>query len=165
MNVSTFEFFCSSLATFLCKQYRNMRYAVPIQIKVAVAILRLATGNSMHSIADLYRIGISTSQMVVSQFVTAVNTLMLKKFIRWPSTAVMNKFAEEFQNLHIISYVVGAIDGSHIPIIASRLHAADYYNYKGFHSILLHDVVSNKCFFGDFDIGWAGSMHDANCGE
>ena len=82
MNVSTFEFFCLSLATFLYKQYINMRYAVPVQIKVAIAILRLATGNSMQSIADLYKIGLSTSQMAVSQFVTAMNTLMLKKFIR-----------------------------------------------------------------------------------
>ena len=53
------------------------------------------------------------------------------------------------------------MDGSHIPIIALCLHAADYYNRKDFHSILLKGVVSNKCLFWDFDIAWAGSMHDA----
>lgn len=76
----------------------------------------------------------------------------------------MDKFVEESQNLHIIPYVVGTVNGSHIPIIAPRLHAADYYNRKGFHSILLQGVVSSKCFFRDFDIRWAGSMHDANYG-
>ena len=54
------------------------------------------------------------------------------------------------------------MDGSHIPIVAPRLHAPDYYNRKRFHSILLQGVVSAKCLFWDFDIGWAGSMHDAN---
>jgi hypothetical protein len=74
----------------------------------------------------------------------------------------MDKYAEEFESLHNISYVVGAVDGSHIPIVALRLHTADYYNRKGLHSVFLQDVVLNKCLFGDFDIGWAGSMHDAN---
>ena len=74
----------------------------------------------------------------------------------------MDRYAEEFQGIHQIPYVVGAVDGSHIPIVAPQLHAADYYNRKGFHSILLQGVVSAKCLFWDFDIGWAGSMHDAN---
>ena len=77
----------------------------------------------------------------------------------------MNKFVREFENIHGIPYVVGAVDGSHIPIVAPRLHAADYYNRKGFHSILLQGVVSSKCMFWNFDIGWAGSMHDANLWE
>jgi hypothetical protein len=40
MDVSTFEFLCSSLATFLHRQDTNMRFAIPIQIKVVVAISR-----------------------------------------------------------------------------------------------------------------------------
>ena len=87
---------------------------------------------------------------------------MLKRFIRWLSTTVTVEFAEEFQSMHHIPYVVGVVHGSHIPIVAPRLHAADYYNGKGFHSILLQGVVLSKCLFWDFDIGWAGSMHDAN---
>lgn len=137
MDASTFEFLCSSLATFLQRQDMNIQSAIPVQIKVAVAISRLATGNFMQSIVDLYRIGLSTSQLAVSQFSSAVNSILLKKFIRWPSTTVMEKFAQEFQNLHHIPYVVGAVDGSYISIIAPRLHATDYYNRKGFHSILL----------------------------
>jgi hypothetical protein len=79
-----------------------------------------------------------------------------KKFIRWPFTAVIDKLAEEFQRIHQIPYVVGVVDGSHIPIVAPRLHAADYYNCKGFHSVLLQGVVSSKCFFLGFRhrLGW-----------
>ena len=74
----------------------------------------------------------------------------------------MDKFVRDFENIYEIPYVVGAVDGSHIPIVVPRLHAGDYYNRKSFHSILLQGVVSSKCFFWDFDIGWVGSMHDAN---
>ena len=162
MDVSTFEYLCCTLAPSLQRQDTRMRLAVPVRVKVAVSISRLATGNSMRSIADLYRIGLSTSQLAVSQFTAAMKSVLLKKFIRWPSAPVMEKFAQEFEDLQNIPYVVGAVDGSHIPIVAPRLHATDYYNRKGFHSILLQGVVSSKCLFWDFDIGWAGSMHDAN---
>ena len=95
-------------------------------------------------------------------FCVAIKKKLLRKFISWLAPATMGRYAEEFQDLYQIPYVVGAVDGSHIPIIAPRLHAADYYNRKGFHSLLLQGVVSAKCLFWDFDIGWAGSMHDAN---
>ena len=162
IDVSTFEYLCSTLAPSLLKQDTNMRSAISVEVKVAVAISRLATSNSMQTIADLYRIGLSTSQLAVSQFVGAIKSILLKKFIRWPSTSTMEKFASEFENIHGISYVVGAVDGLHIPIVAPRFHTADYYNRKGFHSILLHGVVSSSCLFWDFDIGWAGSLHDDN---
>jgi hypothetical protein len=69
---------------------------------------------------------------------------------------------QDLTNLHKIPYVARVFDGSHIPIIAPRQYMSDYYNRKGFHSILLQAVVSSKCLFRASDIGWAGSMHDAN---
>ena len=162
MDISTFEYLCSTLAPALLKQDTNMQSAIPVQVKVAVAISRLATGNFLQTIADLYRIGLSTSQLAVTQFTGAIKTILLQKFIRWPSTSTMEQFAREFENLHQIPYVVGAVDGLHIPIVAPRFHVADYYNRKGFYSVLLHGVVSSKCLFWDFDIGWAGSLYNAN---
>ena len=162
MDVSTFEYLCCILAPDLHRRDTNMRLAIPVEVKVAVSISRLATGNSMQCIADLYKIGLSSSQQAVSDFCIAIKKNLLRKFISWPAPATMERYAHEFQDLHQIPYVVGAVDGSHIPIIAPRLHAADYYNCKGFHLLLLQGVVSAKCLFWDFDIGWAGSMHDAN---
>lgn len=162
MDISTFQYLCSTLAPDLHRRDINMRGAIPVQVKVAVAITRLATGNSTQCIADLYRIGLSSAQVAVSQFCAAVKRNLLKKFIKWPSPAILERYAQEFQDLQQIPYVVGAVDGSHIPIVAPKLHAPDYYNRKGFHSVLLQGVVTSRCVFWDFDIGWAGSMHDAN---
>ncbi|XP_063813276.1 uncharacterized protein LOC135051001 [Pseudophryne corroboree] len=55
----------------------------------------------------------------------------------------------------------GAIDGTHIPIIAPRDNPADYYNRKGWHSIVLQAVVDHKYCFTDVFIGWPGRSHDA----
>ena len=162
MDVSTFEYLYTTLASAPTRKNTHLRLAVPVQVKVDVSISRLATCNSMQNIANLYKTGLSTSQAAVSQFTTTMKSLLLKKFIRWPSANIMDKFVTEFQNLHNIPYAVGAVDSSHIPIFVPRLHAAEYYNRKGFHSILLQSVVSSKCLLWDFDIGWAGSMHDVN---
>ena len=130
IDVLTFEYLCSTLAPDLQRQDTNMRLAIPVQVKVTVLISRLATGNFMQCIVDLYMIGLSSSQLIVSQFCVAIKANLLKKFITWPFPAIIERFAQEFQDLHEIPYVVGAVDGSHIPIVAPRLHAINYYNRK-----------------------------------
>ena len=56
-----------------------MRLAIPVQVKVAVSITRLAIGNFMQSIADLYRIGLSSSQLAVSQFCSGMKSIFTQE--------------------------------------------------------------------------------------
>ena len=65
MDVFTIEYLCSILALLLQRQDTNMRLAIPVQFNVDVSISRLETCNSMQSIAGLYRIGLSTSQVAM----------------------------------------------------------------------------------------------------
>ena len=44
----------------------------------------------------------------------------------------LEDISRNFEALHGIPYIVGAIDGSHIPILAPHEHAADYYYRKDF---------------------------------
>ena len=55
----------------------------------------------------------------------------------------------------------GAIDGSHIPILAPHNSATDYYNRKGYHSIVLQALVNHEYLFMNTYIGWPDSVHDA----
>ena len=54
-----------------------------------------------------------------------------------------------------------AVDGSHIPIIAPILCPKDYFNGKGFHSVILQGLVDHEYRFLDINVGWPGSVHDA----
>ena len=55
----------------------------------------------------------------------------------------------------------GAIDGSHVPVTPPALNHTDYYNRKGWYSVLIQAVVDHKYLFRDICVGWPGSVHDA----
>lgn len=137
MDVSTFRYLCSYLAPDLQRQNMNMRVAILVHMKVVVSISRLAIGNFMQCIADLYKIGFSSNQLGVSQIYVVIKIIFFQKIIKWSSSTIMDRYVQEFQDLHQILYVVGAVDGSHTLIVASRLHVAENYNRKIFHSIML----------------------------
>jgi hypothetical protein len=59
------------------------------------------------------------------------------------------------------SGVVGAIDGTHIPIPEPNENGALYYNRKNFPSILLQGICDNSMKFVDCYAGEVGSVHDA----
>ena len=56
----------------------------------------------------------------------------------------------------------GVIDGTHIPILhPAGDSGSDYYNRKGFYSIIMQAVVDYGGKFLDIYIGWPGKVHDA----
>ena len=56
--------------------------------------------------------------------------------------------------------MIGAIDGSHIPIKAPR-ECPENINRKDFHSILLQACCDHEMFFTNCYCGWPGSVHDS----
>ena len=66
-----------------------------------------------------------------------------------------------FESFWGFPQAVGAIDGSHIPIIKPAESASDYYNRKGYYSVLIQGLVDHRGIFLDVNIGWPGKVHDA----
>jgi hypothetical protein len=83
-----------------------------------------------------------------------------KKFVTFPSEHWFHEMAREFEALHDIPYIVGAIHGSHIPILAPVNGGEDYYYRKSFYSTMLQDIVDRICILWNYKIPWTGSMHD-----
>jgi hypothetical protein len=53
----------------------------------------------------------------------------------------------------------GAIDGTHIPLLAPMDNHVEYVNRKDFHSILMQAVTNCNYLYWDIVIGWPGCMH------
>ena len=58
----------------------------------------------------------------------------------------MKEIINEFEILWRFPQVIGAIYGSHIPILKPVESASDYFNRKGFYSIIIQGVVDSLGF-------------------
>ena len=157
----TFQFICDLVGPHLVRQDTNMRRAIPVEKRVAVALWRLATGNSYRTTGLVFGVGRCTALKLKDEFCLAL-LMTAKDFIKFPRGEVETRRAiEAFQELSCFPQVVGAIDGSHIPIIAPKNDPNDYYNRKQFHSIVLQGVADARGRFIHVSTGYAGSIHDA----
>ena len=95
------------------------------------------------------------------RFVKLLYRFCLKKYIKLPSGNLLQATIQEFETTFGFPQCAGAIDGTHIPIIAPHVNPKDYYNRKEFHSILMQAVVDSHYCFTDVLIGWPRSVHDA----
>ena len=71
------------------------------------------------------------------------------------------KVVEGFRDELGFPQCAGVVDGTHIPIISPTECPADYFNRKGWHSIIMQGMVNNAGCFTDVYIGWPGRVHDA----
>ena len=128
---------------------------------MAVALWRLATGNSYRTTGITFEIGRCTALKLKDEFCLALSRIS-GKFIKFPKGEPETRRAiVAFQDISCFPQVVGAIDGSHIPIIVPTEDANDYYNRKQFHSVILQGVANAQGRFIHVSTGYAGSIHDA----
>lgn len=135
---------------------------IPPEKILAIGLYRLACGNSYVSIAPVFNVGKST---IIEAVQDVVNVLYDRQnqYIKFPATiAETTECIATFQRTRSeLPNVVGTIDGTHIPIIAPRVDAVDYFNRYQQHDMIVQGVVNGTGKFIDAVAGFPGSAHDA----
>jgi len=85
----------------------------------------------------------------------------MRDYIKFPCGDDLNHVVDKFKTKWRVPQFLGAVDGCHIPICASSKQHTDYYNRKGWNSIIIQGLVDANYQFIDICIGWPGSIHDA----
>ena len=86
---------------------------------------------------------------------------LLPKYVRIPQGDSLHEIVEGLERCWGFPHAVGAIDGSHIPILKPVESASDYFNCICHYSVLMQAVVDFRGLFMDINIGWPGKVHDA----
>lgn len=161
MSRKTFELLCAELNPYLQRKNTNLRSAVSVEARVAVTIWRLATNSEYRTIAELFGLGRSTVGEIVLDTCEVIVNHLFHRYVYMPQGERLRQVIEDFETRWGFPQVAGAIDGTHIPIIKPNDSASDYFNRKGFYSVIMQAVVDSSGLFLDSYIGWPGKVHDA----
>ena len=161
MSRETFHVVCDQLRPHIQRQSTTFREPVSVEARVAVTIWRLGSNVEYRTIAALFGLGRSTVGEIVVDTCEMIATHLMPKYVHIPEGNSLREVICGFEERWGFPQTVGAIDGSHMPILKPNDSASDYYNRKGYYSILMQGVVDFRGVFIDVNIGWPGKVHDA----
>uniref|UniRef100_A0A1X7U837 Uncharacterized protein n=1 Tax=Amphimedon queenslandica TaxID=400682 RepID=A0A1X7U837_AMPQE len=161
VSKSTFAVLCNCLRNDIAKSNTKLRKAIPTEKRVAITLWKLATNCEYRTIGHLFGVARGTACVIVNDVCKAIVKNLFSKYIRLPKGERLSDIVKNFEKKWGYPQCFGAIDGTHLPIIAPSECAKNYYNRKGFHSILMQGLVDCNYCFTDIYIGWPGSVHDA----
>lgn len=110
----------------------NRGNALSVEEQVLLCLKLLASGSFQNTAKDYINVAQPTVSVVFSQFLDAVGE-RAKEHIYMPQDILSEK--EKFHGIAGFPGVIGAIDGTHIPIIAPPVNEHLYVCRKNFHSI------------------------------
>ena len=153
MSRATFLYLCNELRSAITKDDTTMRKAIPSERRVALTLWFLATNADYRTIGHLFGVSKSTVCVVTKDVCAAIVRKLLPKYIRIPTADGLKDVVEGFKHKWEFPQCAGAVDGTHIPIISPEECPADYFNRKGWHSILMQGVVTTWVTLQMFTLG------------
>ena len=160
ISQATFAYVCDKLRSSISRLDTQMRKAVSTEKRVAITLWFLSTGAHYRTIGHLFGVSKSMVCVVTKEVCAAIVEHLLPEYIKIPTGAALDENVKHFRLDHCFPQCVGAVDGTHIPIVSPKECPADYYNRKGWHSIILQGTVDHAGRFIDVYVGWPGRVHD-----
>ena len=161
MSQTTFDILCRELRLHIERQSTYWRQPISVEKRVAVTLWKLATNAEYRTLSALFGIGRSTVCVTVIETCNAIAKHLFPRYVYFPTGDRLRDIVTNFETCWEFPQAAGAIDGTHIPVIRPTESASDYYNRKGYYSIIMQAVVDFRGWFMDAYIGWPGKVHDA----
>ena len=109
-----------------------MREPIPADVKLAVTLRFLATGESYNSLMYQYRVSKAALGLFVPEVCNVIIEEFQDEFIRFPTTSEeWESLADGFEKRWQFPNCFGAVDGKHIAIVKPKISGSTYHNYKG----------------------------------
>ena len=161
ISKETFTNLCNLLRPLLQKQETNFRHPIGVEKRVAIAIRRLAKGDFFTSLSLQFGAGSSTCHEICKEFETHLCSLR-ENYVKFPKTQEeIQNAINSFEEFSEIPQVMGAVDGSHISILAPSDNKEDYFNRKHDYSVNLMGILDHRMMFLYAAVGFPGSIHDS----
>ena len=138
-----------------------MRQPIDPEIKIAITLRFLATGESYKSLMYQFRPHSSAISKFIPVVCSKIHETLKGRFLRLSDTTEECEIIEhETRRLWNFSNCIGAADGKHIAIIHSSNNGTEFYNYKVFFPNVLLAIVDYDYKFILADVGCQGRISD-----
>ena len=147
VSKDTFQYLCDQLRPVIEKQNTNMRECISLKRRVAITLWVLATTVDYRTVGHLFGVARNTVSIIVHETCVAIVDKLLPIYIQFPAGNELKKVIDGFKDMWNIPQCAGSIDGSHVPVTPPAMNHTDYYNRKGWYSMLVQAVVDHKLLF------------------
>ena len=104
------------------------------------------------TISELFGIGRATACVIVNDTCRSVVKYLLPRFVCFPVGDRLKEVVRRFGAHWRFLQVAGCIDSADVPIICPQDSGTEYYNRKGYYSLLMQTVVDSHGLFTDIAI-------------
>lgn len=163
MSKSTFAYICSIVRKDLISlpppglitiEGRLLR----VEKQVAIAIWRLASGDSQMSVGAAFGVGQSTVSQVTWRFIQSMER-NARHHLVWPNRARMEEIKSNLEALSGLPNCCGAIDATHIVMtLPNAKSSEDWRDPAQKYSMLLQGIFDDEMRFINIVTGYPGSL-------
>ncbi|XP_012161742.1 protein ALP1-like [Ceratitis capitata] len=148
------------------KEDTNYRKAITLEKRIAIALYALGSSAEYRTVASLFGVSNSSVCRIVREFCAAVWNALKPNYLNYfPLTeTVAQTIVNDFNNMGF-PQCIGALDGCHIEVKPKKEDAVDYYNYKGWYSVVLLALVDSRYRFLYINVGSPGRCNDSGIYE
>ncbi|XP_011621665.1 protein ANTAGONIST OF LIKE HETEROCHROMATIN PROTEIN 1 isoform X2 [Amborella trichopoda] len=130
-----------------------------VEKQVAIAMRRLASGESQVSVGEAFGVGQSTVSQVTWRFIESMEVRACHH-LSWPGPTEMEEIKAGFEANLGFPNCCGAIDATHITMTLPAIETSDdWCDSERNYSMLLQVIVDHNLRFLDIVTGWPGSMN------
>ncbi|KAJ7977353.1 Harbinger transposase-derived nuclease [Quillaja saponaria] len=163
VSKKTFEYICSLVREDLVSRPPSGLINIEgrllsVEKQVAIALRRLASGESQVSVGASFGVGQSTVSQVTWRFIEALEERG-KHHLKWPDSNRMEEIKTRFEASCGLPNCCGAIDTTHIIMTLPAVQTSDdWCDQENNYSMLLQAIVDHEMRFIDLVTGWPGGM-------
>jgi hypothetical protein len=143
------------------KQDTFMRKALEPGLRLAITLRYLATGNSYMSLQYGFRVANNTISKIIPETCEAIIDAFQEVMICPTTPEEWRLVSDGFSSKWNFHNTIGALDGKHVAIRCPANGGSLFFNYKGFHSIILMALVDADYKFLYVDLGANGRYVDS----
>ncbi|OVA15514.1 Harbinger transposase-derived nuclease [Macleaya cordata] len=129
-----------------------------VEKQVAIALRRLASGESQVSVGRAFGVGQSTVSQVTWRFIEAIEE-RAQHHMKWPELNQVEEIKAKFEMSFGLPNCCGAIDATHIIMTLPAVETSDdWCDQAKNYSMFLQGIVDDEMRFLDIATGWPGGM-------